>query len=86
MPRFAGRAVNFAGWVLRNLGAAARAVDLHQEALELGQRQGTAEVTIAALEDLAEQRLEVGDADAAQARLAEAAGPADRRSGLRLAA
>ncbi len=30
VPRFAGRAVNFAGWVLRNLGAEQQALDLHQ--------------------------------------------------------
>jgi hypothetical protein len=73
VPRFAGRAVNFAGWVLRNLGAAGEAADQHAAALEIGQRQGTAEVTIAALEDLAEQGLDAGDPDGAQARLAEAA-------------
>jgi len=72
VPRFAGRAVNFAGWVLRNLGAYPEALDHHHEALEAGQGQGTADVTIAALEDLAEQDLEAGDADGAAARLAEA--------------
>ncbi len=72
VPRFAGRAVNFAGWVLRNLGARAEALDRHTEALEVAQRHGTAEVTIAALEDLAEQCLEAGDPDGAQARLAQA--------------
>ncbi len=72
VPRFAGRAVNFAGWVLRNLGAGPEARDHHQEALEVGQRQGTVDVTIAALEDLAEQCLEDGDPDGAAARLAEA--------------
>jgi DNA-binding SARP family transcriptional activator len=73
VPRFTGRAVNFAGWVLRNLGAAGQAHDRHLEALELGQRgEGIPELTIAALEDLAEQCLEAGDPDAAQARLAEA--------------
>ncbi len=72
VPRFAGRAVNFSGWVLRNLGAWQEALDHHYEALEVGQRQGTAEVTIAALEDLAEQCLETGDADGAESRLAEA--------------
>jgi DNA-binding SARP family transcriptional activator/tetratricopeptide (TPR) repeat protein len=73
VPRFTGRAVNFAGWVLRNLGAAGQAHDRHLEALELGQRgEGIPELTIAALEDLAEQGLEAGDPDAAQARLAEA--------------
>lgn len=73
VPRFAGRAVNFAGWVLRNLGAAGEAADQHAAALEIAQRQGTPEVTIAALEDLAEQCLDSGDPDGAQARLAEAA-------------
>jgi DNA-binding SARP family transcriptional activator/tetratricopeptide (TPR) repeat protein len=72
VPRFAGRAVNFAGWVLRNLGAWAEALDHHHEALEVGRRQGTADVTIAALEDLAEQCLDTGDADGAAARLAQA--------------
>lgn len=73
VPRFAGRAVNFAGWVLRNLGAAGEAAEQHAAALEIAQRQGTVEVTIAALEDLAEQGLDAGDADRARARLAEAA-------------
>jgi tetratricopeptide (TPR) repeat protein len=72
VPRFAGRAVNFAGWVLRNLGAGEEALDHHHEALEAGQGQGTADVTIAALEDLAEHCLETGDPDGARARLAEA--------------
>jgi DNA-binding SARP family transcriptional activator len=73
VPRFTGRAVNFAGWVLRNLGAAGQAHDRHLEALELGQRgEGIPELTIAALEDLAEQCLEAGDPGAAQARLAQA--------------
>jgi DNA-binding SARP family transcriptional activator len=72
VPRFAGRAVNFAGWVLRNLGAWPEALDHHYEALEVGQRQGTPDVTIAALEDLAEQQLETGDPDGAQARLDQA--------------
>ncbi len=72
VPRFGGRAVNFAGWVLRNLGAVGPGLDHHHEALLVGQRQGTVEVVIAALEDLAEYALEAGDLDAAQARLAEA--------------
>ena len=73
VPRFAGRAVNFAGWVLRNLGAWPEALDRHQQALEVAQRDGTAEVTIAALEDLAEHGLVAGDLDDGAARLAEAA-------------
>ncbi|MGZ4433692.1 MAG: hypothetical protein ACXVW7_08695, partial [Trebonia sp.] len=72
VPRFAGRAVNFAGWVLRNLGARAEGLDLHHEALEIGRRQGTPEVVIAALQDLAEHSVHAGDADGAQSLLAEA--------------
>jgi DNA-binding SARP family transcriptional activator len=72
VPRFAGRAVNFAGWVLRSLGAASEADDHHRQALELGQSQGTVEVTIAALEDLAEQCAEAGDVAGAADRLAQA--------------
>jgi DNA-binding SARP family transcriptional activator len=71
-PRFGGRAVNFTGWVLRNLGARAEGLDLHHEALEVGRRQGTPEVVIAALQDLAENSVQAGDADGAQSRLAEA--------------
>ena len=73
VPRFAGRAVNFTGWVLGNLGARQEALDHHQEALEAGQGQGTADVTIAALEDLAGHCLATGDPDGARARLTEAA-------------
>ena len=72
VPRFAGRAVNFAGWVLRNIGAAAEALDHHRVALDTGRSRGTAEVTIAALEDLAECCLDDGDPDGARARLDEA--------------
>jgi hypothetical protein len=71
-PRFAGRAVNFAGWVLRNLGASAEGLDRHQQALEVGRRQGTPEVVIAALQDLAEHQAHAGDTGGAQARLTEA--------------
>jgi tetratricopeptide (TPR) repeat protein len=72
VPRFAGRAVNFAGWVLRSLGARQEALDHHHEALETGRGHGTAEVTIAALEDLAEQCVDDGDAAGAESRLGEA--------------
>jgi hypothetical protein len=58
--------------VLRNLGAGQEAQDHHVRALEEGRSQGTAEVTIAALEDLAEQCVEAGDPDGAQSRLAQA--------------
>ena len=71
-PRFGGRAVNFTGWVLRNLGARAEGLDLHRQALEVGRRQGTPEVVIAALQDLAECSVQAGDADGAQSLLTEA--------------
>ena len=77
VPRFAGRGVNFAGWVLRSLGAADQAREHHLQALAAGQGQGTADVTIAALEDLAELAVETADPDAARARLAQAAGLLD---------
>jgi DNA-binding SARP family transcriptional activator len=72
VPRFAGRGVNFTGWVLRNLGARSQALDLHTEALASGRTDGTPEVTIAALQDLAEIRLEAADPDGAAALLGEA--------------
>ena len=73
VPRFAGRAVNFAGWVLRNVGAAGPAHERHLTALELGQAgQGIPELAIAALQDLAEECVQAGDADGAQARLTQA--------------
>jgi DNA-binding SARP family transcriptional activator len=72
VPRFGGRAVNFAGWVLRNIGATAESLGHHHEALDAAAREGTAEVTIAALEDLAEHCLDAGDLDGAEARLAQA--------------
>jgi DNA-binding SARP family transcriptional activator len=73
VPRFEGRAVNFAGWVLRNLGASGPAHDRHLEALELGRvGQGIPELAIAALQDLAEERVHAGDADGARDRLAQA--------------
>ena len=73
VPRFGGRAVNFTGWVLRNLGAAGPAHDRHLQALELGQvGQGIPELAIAALQDLAEECVQASDADGAQARLTQA--------------
>ena len=87
VPRFAGRAVNFAGWVLRNLGAPGRRLlIITTRRWRSGSSQGTAEVTIAALEDLAEQCVEAGDPDGAQARLAQARALLYGRPGLRLAA
>jgi len=72
VPRFAGRGVNCSGWVLRNLGATREAEDQHVAALEIGRGHGTAELTIAALEDLAEQALDGGDPDRAAGWLAQA--------------
>jgi hypothetical protein len=72
VPRFAGRAVNFTGWVLRHLGAAQQGLDQHVQALALGGSEGRAELTIAALQDLADLRLDAGDPDGAAARLGEA--------------
>jgi DNA-binding SARP family transcriptional activator len=72
VPRFAGRGVNFAGWVLRNLGSRQEALDHHYEALDVAQHHQSPEGVIAALEDLAEDCLDAGEADAAQSRLAQA--------------
>jgi len=72
VPRFAGRGVNFAAWVLRNLGARGKAHDMHTEALAAGRTEGTPEVTIAALQDLAEMRIDACDPDGATALLADA--------------
>jgi DNA-binding SARP family transcriptional activator len=88
VPRFGGRAVNFAGWVLRNLGARQEALDHHTEALEVARSQGTAEVIIAALEDLTEQCLDAGDPEGARSWLDQALavlqGEADLVFGWRL--
>lgn len=72
VPRFAGRGVNFGGWVLRNIGAADEARERHHEALEEAGRTGTAEVTVAALQDIAEDALARGDVHLAARRLEEA--------------
>jgi DNA-binding SARP family transcriptional activator len=71
-PRFAGRGVNFGGWVLRNVGEVSAGVDAHQQALEVGVGSGTAELRVAALEDLAEGRIDAGDLEAAGDYLEEA--------------
>jgi DNA-binding SARP family transcriptional activator len=72
VPRFAGRGTNFAGWVLRNIGATSQALDHHQEALAVARIDATPEVTIAVLEDLAELRIDAADPDGA-ARLLDQA-------------
>lgn len=73
VPRFAGRGVNFSGWVLRNIGATGAARDAHQEAWGCIGGVGTGEMRIAVLEDLAEDRLQAEDPDGAERHLAEAA-------------
>ena len=45
VPRFAGRAVNFAGWVLRSLGARRRRATITARRSTPGRNRGTAEVT-----------------------------------------
>lgn len=66
VPRFVGRGVNFSGWVLRNLGATSAGVDAHHEAVDCAV-DGVVipEVVVAALEDLADERLRAGDPAAA---------------------
>ena len=64
VPRFAGRGINFAGWVLRNIGAVDQGVESHQAALQIAESVAGAEVLVAACEDLAEAALVDGDLDA----------------------
>jgi DNA-binding SARP family transcriptional activator len=73
VPRFSGRGVNMSGWVLRNIGAPQAAIDAHQEALDIAAvGDGMVEMHIAALEDLAEERLRVEDPAGAMALVDEA--------------
>ncbi len=72
VPRFAGRAENFSGWVLRNLAATSAGLERHYDTLETRRRNDARETQIAALEDLAEQCIEDADLGGAQDRLAEA--------------
>ncbi|GAA3817225.1 ATP-binding protein [Nocardioides panacisoli] len=65
VPRFAGRGVNFTGWVLRNLGQAGAGIEAHHEALEAAHGDGIPEMAVAALEDLAEERVRADDPEAA---------------------
>ncbi len=73
VPRFAGRGVNFSGWVLRNVGATGAGLEAHHEA-EASAREGavTAEVLVAALEDRAEERIRAEDPQAAAVLLDQA--------------
>ncbi|MCW2857904.1 MAG: putative DNA-binding protein [Marmoricola sp.] len=72
VPRFAGRGVNMSGWVLRNIGAHEAALDANEEALDTSPGKG-AELPIAALEDLADEQLRIGDPQAAAAFLDQVA-------------
>ena len=72
VPRFSGRGVNMSGWVLRNVGAQAAAVDAHHEACEVAAGKGRTEMHIAALEDLAEEDLRCGETDHARSLLDQA--------------
>ena len=65
VPRFAGRGVNFSGWILRNVGRTGPGVEAHHAALEAADGDGIPEMAVAALEDLAEERARAGDLTAA---------------------
>jgi tetratricopeptide (TPR) repeat protein len=59
--RFAGRVLNFRGWVLRGVGAFGPADEANTRAYELSMAQGATEPLVHALLDLADGRLRVGD-------------------------
>ena len=69
--RFAPRALNIRGWVIRNLGATDAADDLNQAARELTAAISMTEPLANAILDLAAGRLLVSDADGASGYLAE---------------
>jgi len=69
MARFEGRGINFGGWVLRNIGAREQGAEDHLRVLELSRGSGAPELGLAALEDLAEDSLALGQVDAAAAYL-----------------
>lgn len=68
VPRFAGRGLNFGGWVLRNVGATAAGRDAHVEAAEMS-GDAIPELRVAACEDLADAHLRDGEPEAAAALL-----------------
>jgi tetratricopeptide (TPR) repeat protein len=75
VTRFAGRAENYRGWVLRNVGALAEAEDATQQAWEAVGRLddiAAAEARGHAVLDLADGRLRSGDLDGAARWLDEA--------------
>ena len=73
MSRYAGRADNCRGHVLRNLGLLEQADEFNLRAREAALRTGTEEAVAHAVLDLAEGRLRVGDLDAVERLLGEAA-------------
>lgn len=87
VPRFAGRGVNFSGWVLRNVGAVDAGVDAHQQTADAVDDVVIPEVLVAALEDLADERIRASDPDGAARHLdrARAALVGDLVFGWRLA-
>lgn len=68
VPRFAGRGLNFGGWVLRNVGATAAGVEAHEQAAEMG-GEAILELRVAACEDLADAHLRDGEPEVAAALL-----------------
>ena len=72
VSRYAGRADNCRGHVLRNLGLLERADDVNLRAREAASRVGVDEAAAHAVLDLAEGRLRVGDLDAVERLLREA--------------
>lgn len=82
--RYAGRADNCRGYVLRNLGQLEQADDLNAAAQAAGSSVGLDEPLAHAVLDLAEGRLRAGELDAVRRLLeeAEAFGGVDRRHGF----
>jgi len=74
VPRFAGRGVNFRGWVLRNLGATDEGHEAHQAGFEVAETVGFPEMYVAALQDLAEERVRAADPEGAAPLLERARG------------
>lgn len=72
VPRFGGRGVNCAGWVLRCLGELDRGRAAHERALEESESEATQETFVAALQDLAEDALEAHEVDGADPAAATA--------------
>ncbi|WP_182481115.1 ATP-binding protein [Nocardioides immobilis] len=72
VPRFAGRGINFRGWALRNLGATQEGLEHHHQSFEVAETVGFPEMYVAALEDLAEDRIRAADPEGAAPLLARA--------------